>query len=206
MAAVAPRELRLPLAEDEVRSLRAGELVTLTGPIVITAGLPTHERMLDFVARGEPLPVPLEGQALIHFGAQAREVQGRTELLYMNPTTSTRFNPFMPTLIRRCGLRVVGGKGGLDRESAEAMRDAGCVYLSFPGGACPLLSAAIREVSAVHWTDLLLHYRLVQLRVERLGPGTVAIDAHGRSLYDELAEAAARRRAAILEQLGADRP
>ena len=53
----------------------------------------------------------------------------------MNPTTSTRFNPFMPRFIRHFGLRAVGGKGGLDAASAAAMREVGCVYLSFLGGA-----------------------------------------------------------------------
>lgn len=205
MAGLTPRALRLPLREQDVRSLNAGDMVTLTGEIVITAGLPTHQRMAQWVQEGRPLPLSLADQALIHFGAQAREVDGHTELLYMNPTTSTRFNPYMPTLIRGCGLRIVGGKGGLDSASAEAMREMGCVYLSFPGGACPLLSAAIREVVSVHWTDLLLHYRLVRLRVEDLGPATVAIDAHGRSLYAELEACARDGMDAIRQQLAKDR-
>ena len=72
----------------------------------------------------------------------------------MNPTTSTRFNGFMPGFIRRLGLRAVGGKGGLDRACADAMREAGCVYLSFLGGGCPLLSDAIKAVRLGALDDL----------------------------------------------------
>jgi fumarate hydratase subunit beta len=199
------RVLQLPLTEADVRELVLGDMVHLSGEIVITAGMPTHQRMVDELAAGRPLPRALDGGALIHFGAQSREVDGRTEILYMNPTTSTRFNPFMPGLIRGLPLRVVGGKGGLNAASAQAMRDAGCVYLSFPGGACTLLSNAIREVISVDWTDLLLHYRLVRLRVHELGPATVAIDADGHSLYTQLTDSAQEQMPAILEQLRHDR-
>jgi fumarate hydratase subunit beta len=198
-------ELSLPLTEDQVRKLRVGDLVYLSGDVVMTAGMPTHQRMLDFIERQEPLPLDLDGQVLLQFGGYQREVDGKMEVVYINPTTSTRFNPYMPSLIRGCQLRAVGGKGGLDAASARAMQEVGCVYLSFPGGGCTLYSNAIREVVAVEWRDLLLHYRLTQLRVDRLGPGTVAIDAHGHSLYDSLQAEAEKRLPDILAQLKTSR-
>ncbi len=198
-------QVTLPMTQEKVRDFRVGDMVTLSGEIVITAGLPTHQRMIEQIEAGQPMPFDMSGAALIHFGGQSRVVDGQTRILYMNPTTSTRFNPFMPQIIRAFGLRVVGGKGGLDSSSVQAMRDAGCVYLSFPGGACTLLSNAIREVVAVEWGDLLLHYRLVRLRVEDLGPATVAIDAHGASLYDKLQEQAVGRLPRILSELARQR-
>lgn len=197
--------LALPLDEAAVRRLRAGDLVVLDGEITITAGLPTHHRIQEHLDAGQPLPVDLRGGALFHLGSFSRDTAAGFELLYMNPTTSTRFNAFMPGFIRQLGLRLVGGKGGLDRASAEAMREAGCVYLSFLGGGCPLLSEAIRAVVAVHWADLISHFRLVTLRVEGLGPLTVGIDAHGRSLYDSLHADAAARMPEIMARLRADR-
>jgi fumarate hydratase subunit beta len=197
--------LKLPLTEAQVRELRTGDLVYLSGDIIMTAGLPTHQRMLDYVDRQESLPINLTGQVLLQFGGYQREVDGRMEVVYINPTTSTRFNPFMPRLIRGLKLRAVGGKGGLDAASARAMQESGCVYLSFPGGGCTLYSNAVREVVAVEWRDLLLHYRLTQLRVDQLGPGTVGIDAAGHSLYDGLRSDAERRLPEILAQLKAAR-
>ena len=202
---VRTHRLRLPLSEAAVRTLRAGDLVILDGEMTITAGLPTHQRIQQHLDAGQPLPVDLAGGALFHLGSFSRDTDAGFEVLYMNPTTSTRFNGYMPGFIRRLGLRAVGGKGGLDAECARAMQDAGCVYLSFLGGGCPLLSDAIKSVVSVHWTDLIAHFRLVTLRVEALGPLTVGIDAHGTSLYDTLHDDAAARMPGILAALRAER-
>jgi fumarate hydratase subunit beta len=197
--------LTLPSSEAQVRELQAGDLVYLSGDLIMTAGLPTHQRMLDYVERAELLPIDMTDQVLLQFGGYQREVDGRMQVIYINPTTSSRFNPYMPRLIRSLKLRAVGGKGGLDAASARAMQEIGCVYLSFPGGGATLYSNAIREVVEVAWTDLLLHYRLTKLKVENLGPGTVGIDASGRSLYDSLQADAERRLPQILAALKAAR-
>lgn len=201
----ATHRLGLPLSEAAVRSLSAGDLVILDGEITITAGLPTHHRIQEHLDAGTKLPIELAGGALFHLGSYSRDTDAGFEVLYMNPTTSTRFNAFMPGFIRRLGLRAVGGKGGLNRACAEAMREAGCVYFSFLGGGCPLHSEAIKAVVSVHWTDLIPHFRLVTLRVEGLGPLTVGIDAQGNSIYDSLHDAAAARMPHILAALRAER-
>ena len=85
--------------------------------------------------------------------------------------------------------------------SARAMAEAGCVYLSFlGGGARPDRRGPARHGRRMAGNDL-SHYRLMRIRVERLGPLTVAIDAHGNSLYEQLATSAHERRAAILAKL-----
>jgi fumarate hydratase subunit beta len=197
--------LTLPISEAEVRKLRAGDFVVLDGEIVITAGLPTHQRIQDCVEAGKPLPIDLAGGTLFHLGSYSREHNGAFEVLYMNPTTSTRFNPFMPGFIRRFGLRMVGGKGGLDVACAEAMREVGCVYLSFLGGGSALHSAAIKAVRQVAWDDLVAHYRLVKLEVESLGPLVVGIDSHGNSSFERLGREARDRMPEILAGLDAAR-
>lgn len=55
------------------------------------------------------------------------------------------------------------------------------------------------------WEDLVAHYRLVRLRVEGLGPLTVAIDAHGNNVYENLQQDAARRLPGILAELDSGR-
>jgi fumarate hydratase subunit beta len=197
--------LKLPVNEATVRRLHVGDLVTLTGDIVVTAGLPTHERIQEYLESGKELPIDLKGGTLLHLGSFSQNKGDMLEVLYMNPTTSTRFNPFMPRFIKDLGLRVVGGKGGLDHASAEAMRQTGCVYLSFLGGGAALHTTAIKRVVDVAWPDFIAHFRLTKLQVERLGPLTVAIDAHGNSAYDQLRLSAAARMPRILQELEADR-
>jgi fumarate hydratase subunit beta len=192
------KNLTLPLSRADVEGLALGELVTVSGRVTMSIGLPTHKRMVELVQAGTPLPVDLQGGAFFHLSCYNRErADGTHEALYLNPTTSTRYNDFMPQLVEGCGLRLVGGKGGLDAASVEAMRRQGCAYLSFLGGGCTLLSQAIRQVVSVHWTDYIAQFRLLTLEVDELGPATVAIDAHGRSLYEQLHSQAAQRLAAL---------
>lgn len=194
------------MTAEDARALQLGDTVLIDGEIVVSAGLPTYQRIAEQLANadlagGEPLPLDLRGQALFHVGSYTRERDdGSIEVLYLNPTTSTRFNPLMPGIVRGLDLHAVGGKGGLDAACAEALREVGCVYLSFPGGGCPLLSDALRAVLDVGWREMLTHYRLVRLAVQGLGPATVAIDAHGNSLYAQIAAQAQQR----LPQISAD--
>jgi len=200
------RRLSMPLSAGDALSLRAGDMVLLDGEITITAGLPTHHRIVEVAEGRREAPRDLREGSLFHLGSYSRETEGGGfEVLYMNPTTSTRFNALMPGLIRHFRLRAVGGKGGLDAACVAALRETGGVYLSFVGGGAPLLSDAIRAVVAVDWNDLVSHYRLVTLRVEGLGPLTVGIDAHGNSLYGSLGETAAARLPAIMDRLARDR-
>jgi fumarate hydratase subunit beta len=197
--------LQLPVSEAQIRELKAGDMVILDGEIVMTAGLPTHGRIKQYLDEGKALPTDFQGGSLFHMGSYSREVNGKFEVLYMNPTTSTRFSGYMPDLIPRLGLRITGGKGGLSHESAVAMQKFGCVYLSMLGGGAPLHSAAIREIVSVSWPDLIFQYRLVRMRVEGFGPLTVGIDAHGNSLYDMLHDKAEGKLEAIMAELNATR-
>lgn len=190
----APARIRLPAAAEAVRALSVGDEVLLSGHLTMSIGLPTHKRMVEEIAAGRELPVDLRGGAFVHLSAYLEEQPGGglPRALYMNPSTSTRYNEYMPALIRGLGLRVVGGKGGLDAASVAAMREAGCVYLSFLGGGCPLLSEAIEGVVSSHWSEYISQFRLTTLSVRDL-PATVAIDAHGASIYDSLRRAADAR-------------
>ena len=198
--------LCMPISAEQARALKVGDTVLLDGDIVVSAGLPTYQRIADYVREGRELPINLNQGVLFHLGSYSRETpQGDLEVLYINPTTSTRFNPLMPGIIRGLGLHAVGGKGGLDAACAQAMKEAGCVYLSFPGGGSALLSEALRGVLQVAWPELITHYRLVKLRVQGLGPATVGIDAHGNSVYDALKDSSRERLQQIFKELDQDR-
>ncbi|UJQ94179.1 fumarate hydratase C-terminal domain-containing protein [Mariluticola halotolerans] len=197
--------IQLPMSRETAESLKLGDMITLTGPIKATAGMPTHQRILDFIDEGKQIPIDLVEAAFFHLGSYSRDAEGGMEVLYMNPTTSTRFNHMMPKIIRHFRLRCVGGKGGLNTACAEALKEVGGVYLSFLGGGAPLHSKAIQKIEQVAWTDLVSHYRLVAMDVAELGPLTVAIDAHGNSLYDNLDRSAQERRDQIIEKMNQTR-
>lgn len=199
-------DLTLPLTEAAVRALKVGDIVYLTGEIFATAGMPTHDRLLGCLDGVERLPFDMQGAALFHLGSLNEEAEdGSLRIVYMNPTTSTRFNPHMPRLIPGLGLRATGGKGGLSAESAKAMAETGCVYLAFLGGGAEIITAGIRTVTGIGWPEMISHYRIVRIEVERLGPLTVGIDAHGNSIYDQTTAAALANRQAILDEMRAAR-
>ena len=194
-------QLTLPLSVEEARALKLGDLYVLDGEVTVTAGFSTHQRMVKYLEEGRNLPLDMKGGAFFHMGSRCHETDQGWLPDYVNPTTSTRFDAFMPTIVRGLGLTSVGGKGGLDDNCVAVLRDMGCVYFSMPGGASPLLSLGAEQRLATGWDDLIEQFRLSRFRLNRFGPVTVAIDAHGNSMYRNLKEQAAARMPAILKEL-----
>ena len=62
-----PLDIRLPLTDEAVASLRAGMTVRLTGPCY-TARDAAHKRLVEMLDRGEELPLPLRGQCIYYVG------------------------------------------------------------------------------------------------------------------------------------------
>jgi fumarate hydratase subunit beta len=199
------KRLTLPLTHDEARQLKVGDLVMLDGEITGTAGYPTHQRLIEALNGVRRLPFYMEDSALFHMGSSCREAGGRWFPNYVNPTTSTRFDAFMPEIIRKLRLTSTGGKGGMGPGCVEAMKEVGCVYFSMPGGASPLLSDGVVERLETGWDDLIEQFRLSRFALRDFGPVTVAIDAHGHSMYQTLQDQAVSRMPDILEELKAAR-
>lgn len=198
-------ELTLPVRPEDLFHLRVGARVYLTGEIVSSAGLPTYQRLEREAREGIEPPVVLQDGCIFHLGASLEEKEGGWHLHYLNPTTSTRFDPLMPQLIRAHKLLLTGGKGGLAPESAAALAETGGIYVSFQGGGAPILTDAVEEVLGVAWPELVSHYRIVRLKVKRLGPLTVGIDSQGNSLYQQIDEVARARREEILAAMSRER-
>lgn len=198
---MAIHRITCPPSADDVAALRVGDLVYLSGEIVVTGGLPAHQRILEYLDAMKPLPIPLDG-VFIHLPHMVEEQRdGGYAIHYVNPTTSRRFDGYMPRIIDHHDLRIVGGKGGLGADVVDVMARKGCVYLSLLGGGSAILSEAIKQVLAVEWRDFPPHFRLTKLLVENLGPLTVGIDAKGHSIYQTLEDQARSRLPQIMSVL-----
>ena len=198
--------LTLPASPADIAALRVGDTVRLSGEIHASAGLPTYDRLLGCLDGVEPLPFEFSGGALFHLGSlNETAADGTMRLHYLNPTTSTRFDKHMPRLIPGLGLRLVGGKGGLNADCARTMKEAGCVYLSFLGGGAPILTDAVTRITGIGWPEMISHYRIVRMEVSDLGPLTVGIDAQGGSIYDQTRDHAASRREEIIARMRTER-
>lgn len=193
--------LRTPLSEEDVRKLRVGDTVYLSG-LIFTARDAAHRKILDIINRGEKLPFDPRGLAVYHVGPVVKKKNGEWEVIAAGPTTSARLEPVEHEFIAKTGVRMIIGKGGMGAKTAEACKKYGAVYAVFTGGAAVLAAQAIKRVVDVYWLDELGIPEAVWLfEVEEFGPLTVTIDTTGKNLYDEILENAKKKAQEILSRL-----
>ena len=171
--------LTTPLTEETVRSLRAGDQVLLSGT-VYTARDAAHLRMLDCIAKGEPLPFDLKDQ-VIYYAGPTPTPPGRP-IGSIGPTTSVRMDAATPTLLAY-GLRGMIGKGLRGPKVVEAMKENRAVYFAAVGGAAALMAACVTSCEVIAWDDLGPE-SVKRLTLKDL-PLVVAIDAEGRDAFAE---------------------
>ena len=188
--------LTFPTTEEEIRKLRAGDLVTVDGHII---GIRDRTQIRIFDQGQEP-PLDLAGSFLLHTAPNVRKLgPGNYEPLCIGTTTSARMVRFTQPLGAKYGVRAICGKGGLPDEAIEPMRRLGMVYFAIVGGAAALETTQIEEIEEVAWEDLMPEC-LWKFRVKDFGPLWVGIDSHGNSLFHDVQESAQKK----LEELVAN--
>ena len=170
--------LTTPVSKDDLAPLRAGDTVLLSGP-VYTARDAAHQRMMELLDRGEPLPFPVEGSALYYVGPTP-ERPGQV-IGSAGPTTSGRMDAYSPRLLD-LGQAIMIGKGARNQAVKEAVVRSGAVYLAALGGAGALMAASVEELEVICWEDLGCE-AVRKLEVEDF-PLIVILDSHGGDLYE----------------------
>ncbi|MBM4149317.1 MAG: hypothetical protein FJ224_09760 [Lentisphaerae bacterium] len=182
------KTLDAPFTEAKVRQLVVGDLVSLSGTIY-TARDRVHRHLND----GGILPVDLKDGAIYHCGPLVIRRDQSWAVRAAGPTTSMRAEPYMAGIIRKHGVRVVIGKGGMGESTRKACQEAGCVYLDAVGGAGCVAAACVESVGAVHFME---EFGAAEAMWELSVRGlvcVVGIDSAGHSLHaDVLASSAAR--------------
>jgi len=169
----------LPLSETQVRSLRAGDVVSLWG-VLYSARDSAHKRLVELLDKGEPLPLDVAEQTIYYMGpspARPGKVIGAA-----GPTTSYRMDPYAPRLIS-VGLRGMIGKGERGAEVVNAMKQFGAVYFAATGGAGALIAKSIKSAEVVAFPELGPE-AIRRLTVEAF-PAIVAQDTIGGNLYQD---------------------
>jgi L(+)-tartrate dehydratase beta subunit len=194
--------LRAPISEEQVRSLRVNDTVTLEGPLF---GI-RDANLIALFDRGRATRFDLAGQVAIHTAPNVKRVAPSAEHptgyapVCVGTTTSARMERFTRPLLER-GLRLLIGKGGLGEESLAAFGDVGGAYLAVVGGTAALESTWIEAIEDVDLDDLNPE-SIWKFRVRGFGPLLVAMDSHGGSLYEAVRRKAQDRRAQTLSRLG----
>ena len=182
--------LRAPLSEDVVRSLKVGDVVLVSGPMY-TGRDAVHAHLM----KHDP-PVDLRGSVLYHCGPVVVKDGERWRVTAAGPTTSIREEPYQGEIIKRYGVRVVVGKGGMGAKTLAAMKDHGAVYLNAIGGAAQFYARSITAVDGVSLLEFGTPEAMWHLRVEGF-PAIVTMDAHGNSLHKDVEQESGEHLAAL---------
>ena len=170
-------KINLPLTKEVARTLKAGDIVELSG-VIYTARDAAHKRLIERLEANEPLPFDLK-DSVIYYVGPTPEKPG-TVIGSAGPTTSYRMDAYAPTLLD-LGLKGMIGKGPRNHEVIDAMKRNDAVYFAAVGGAAALLALHIKEAEVIAFDDLGTE-AIRRLVVEDF-PVIVATDCHGNSLY-----------------------
>ena len=173
----AVRKIRLPLDDDTVKSLRAGDRVLLSGT-VYTGRDEAHLYLMRMIERGEKLPFVLNGAVIYYTGpcpAKPGQVIGSA-----GPTTSGRMDAYAPMLME-LGLKGMIGKGKRSAAVKESMMKNICCYFAAIGGAGALISDSIKKAEVIAFPELGAEavYKLEGVDF----PCTAVLDCYGNDLY-----------------------
>lgn len=166
------------ITPEEVQSWQPGDTLLLNGKL-LTGRDAAHKRMVDMIAKGEPLPVDLKGRFIYYVGPVdpvGDEVVGPA-----GPTTATRMDKFTRTMLEETGLLGMVGKAERGLAAIEAIRDNKAIYLMAVGGSAYLVAQAIKKSRVAGFADLGME-AIYEFEVEDM-PVTVAVDSQGTSVH-----------------------
>lgn len=173
------KRINAPLSQGDIESLRAGDLVQITGTIY-TARDAAHKRLIESLERGENLPFSTEGNIIYYVGptpAKGNQVIGSA-----GPTTSGRMDKYTPTLLN-LGLKGMIGKGLRTKEVKDSIKQNKAIYFAAVGGAAALISKKITKSEVIAYEDLGTE-GIRKLEVVDF-PVIVAIDSYGNDYYEQ---------------------
>lgn len=168
-----------PITDDDVSQLKIGDHVRISG-VIYTARDAAHNRMIESLNRGEPLPIDIKGQ-LIYYTGPTPARPGRAAGA-IGPTTAMRMDPFTPRMLA-AGMKACMGKGNRGPEVREALKQYHGVFFAAVGGAGAMLSQYVKKLEVIAYEDLGTE-SLKRAEVEDF-PAVVMDDCEGRDLLDE---------------------
>ncbi|NTU97408.1 MAG: fumarate hydratase [Chlorobiaceae bacterium] len=182
--------LQAPLTEEQVRSLKVGDMVIVNGAMH-TGRDAFHHYMMH-----HDLPEHLDtsGGILFHCGPVVlKNEDGSYRVTAAGPTTSIREEPYQADVIKKLGLRAIIGKGGMGPKTLQGLKEYGAVYLNAIGGAAQYYARCIEKVAGVDFLEemgvpeAMWHFEVKSF------PAIVTMDAHGNSLHSTVEDESFRR-------------
>lgn len=172
--------LEAPITEEQIRSLKVGDVVIING-LIHTGRDALHKYLMDHDS-----PVDLNGGVIYHCGpVMLKDEKGEWHVKAAGPTTSIREEPYQGDIIKKFGIRAVIGKGGMGQKTLKALQEHGAVYLNAIGGAAQYYADCIEKVEGVDFMEFGIPEAMWHLRVKGFA-AIVTMDAHGNSLHADV--------------------
>jgi fumarate hydratase class I len=163
-----------------IRDWKPGETLLLSGHL-LTGRDAAHKRIVDSIAKGEPLPSGLDFRnRFIYYVGPVDPVDGEA-VGPAGPTTATRMDKFTDTLLEKTGLIGMIGKAERGPLAIDSIRRHRAVYLIATGGAAYLVSKAVRSARVLAYPELGME-AVYEFEVKDM-PVTVAVDSCGESVH-----------------------
>ena len=189
--------LTTPITYDQIKDLKIGDTVYLTG-MLATCRDSGHRRVVkDGVY---PKNFEFKDGAIFHAGPiVGKDENGKQYMVSIGPTTSRRMEPAEADFIEQTGVRLVIGKGGMMDKTAEACKKFGAIHCAFPGGCAVVAAQRVEEITDVEWLEFGMPEALWIMRVNEFGPLVVSIDTKGNNLFENNKKIYKQRLSEVIE-------
>ncbi len=170
------KKITLPITDKDIKSLKTGDRVLLTGTLY-TARDAAHKRLLMDMKKP---PLKLKDQ-IIYYSGPTPAMPGRP-IGSAGPTTAGRMDGFTPAMLK-AGIKGMIGKGSRSKEVRDLLKKYKAVYFVATGGAGALLAKHIKSASVVAYPDLGPE-AIYELKVVDF-PVIVADDIKGNDIFEQ---------------------
>ncbi|MBE6769222.1 MAG: TRZ/ATZ family protein [Ruminococcaceae bacterium] len=172
-------KLNVSELSQNIKDLKIGDRVLLSGT-VYTARDAAHKRISSLLENGEKLPFEIRNAAIYYAGPTP--TPDNLAIGSCGPTTSSRMDPYTPTLLD-LGLKCIIGKGNVSDEVCRSLKQNGAVYLCAIGGCGALYATCIKSSKVIAFNDLGCE-SIKELVLENF-PLIVGVDSAGASLFNQ---------------------
>ncbi len=179
-------KLNIPISEEDIRKLKVGDEVFLSG-IIVTARDQAHKLMVE--EKPDFIRDFLNESVIYHCGPVVRkDKDGTWSFVSAGPTTSIREEPYQADVICEYHLRGVIGKGGMGEKTSQGLQKCGAVYFHAVGGAGTLIANSVKKVINVFKLDEFGSPEAFWVIEVKDFPLIVTMDSHGARLHKEILE------------------
>ena len=171
-----------PISREDLKDIHVGDIIYLSGDLTTCRDV-AHRRVVE---EGRDIPVDVRNAAILHAGPIIRpHDDGTYEMVSVGPTTSMRMEKFEYEFVKKTGVRVIVGKGGMKENTQRACKEFGCLHCVFPAGNAVVAAKEVEKIVEAQWKDLGMPETLWHCHVKEFGPLIVSIDADGRNYFEE---------------------